>query len=187
MLRKISELDVTILSYINEFSAEKYDAFWMTVTQTSTWIPMFLFFLYVIYSKYGLKKSAIIVISALITVSAIFLFTDAIKEIIMRPRPNNNSEVSQMLRFIKRPSDYSFFSGHSSNSAALSTLVVFILKHQVKWAYIFYIWPLMFAFSRLYIAVHYPSDVLAGLLTGFLFGYIAYRLTYFYFLRDDYA
>ncbi len=184
MLERISEIDIKLLRYINGFSAESYDVFWLYVTNTFTWIPLFLFLLYFIYTRFEKNEVVAILVSAFIVLSMTVLFTEFIKELVMRVRPNNNFEVSRYLNVLKQPSDYSFPSGHAFNAMAVCTLLFFFLRDKTKWAFLLFLWPLLFSFSRIYMCVHYPSDVIAGLLMGFLFGYATYRFTHYNFIRD---
>lgn len=76
----------------------------------------------------------------------------------------------------KEPGKLQFFSGHAASSFSVTTLMVLFLRKQYRWVYVFYIWPLLFAFSRIYVGVHYPVDILAGAGVGFLTGWGFYRI-----------
>jgi len=95
---------------------------------------------------------------------------------VQRLRPNNNIAINTFIRIVKDPSSYSFFSGHSSSSFSITTLIVLFLRKKVKWSWVFYTWPLLFAYSRIYVGVHYPLDILVGTLVGISSGILFYKI-----------
>ncbi|MGY8915678.1 MAG: phosphatase PAP2 family protein [Flavobacteriales bacterium] len=98
------------------------------------------------------------------------------KEFVARLRPNNNEEINTIIRILRSPTGYSFFSGHASSSFSITTLVFLFLRPKFKWAWVFYIWPLLFTFSRIYVGVHYPVDILVGAMVGILSALMFYKL-----------
>lgn len=92
-----------------------------------------------------------------------------IKNLVMRPRPFNTigTAVSPRNLLIEPPTDWSFPSGHTLSSFAAATA---IYKDHTVWGFAAFVMAILIAFSRLYLQVHYPSDVLAGALLGFLLG-----------------
>lgn len=74
---------------------------------------------------------------------------------------------------------FSFFSGHASNSFATTTFVVLIIRNFYKHTYLLYLFPLIFAYSRIYLGLHYPGDILAGYVAGGVFGFGFYKLYLF--------
>lgn len=176
MLERILEWDRQTFIYLNGLGVEKFDAFWSVVTDISTWIPLFLLFFILIYLKHP-KKEALGMSLMILLLSGVILTTMVVtKEYVGRLRPNNDVEVNTLIRILKRPSNYSFFSGHAATSFGITTLMVLFLRKKIRWVWIFYIWPLLFATSRIYVGVHYPLDILAGVLIGCLYSYLFYRL-----------
>lgn len=106
----------------------------------------------------------------------VMAFMDLTKNLIARLRPNNNEEISSFIRILINPNDYSFFSGHAANSFAITTLIVLFLRKKLRWVYLFYLWPLLFSLSRIYVGVHYPLDLIAGTLVGLLMAFSFYRI-----------
>lgn len=94
-----------------------------------------------------------------------------IKPIVGRIRPCNVNPLIQML--ISKPTTYSFPSGHSFNSFSSSVIIYKTNKFLGKVAFIL---AALIAFSRMYLYVHYPSDVLCGIIMGICFAFIIYRL-----------
>lgn len=92
-----------------------------------------------------------------------------LKNVVARPRPFDMAKftVAKENLLIPAPTDWSFPSGHTVSSTAASTA---LFKDHTVWGFLAFVLALTIAFSRLYLQVHYPSDVLAGLVLGFLMG-----------------
>lgn len=176
MLEKILQWDRDTFIYLNNLGIEEYDLFWATVTNISSWIPLFVFFFIIILLKYP-KKEAIYVVLAVVALAFFINFaTDVTKHYVARLRPNNNEEINTLIRIIKSPTSYSFFSGHAASSFSITTLMVLFLRKRFKWSWAFYLWPLIFASSRIYVGVHYPLDILVGASVGVFSAFLFYGL-----------
>ena len=111
-----------------------------------------------------------------ILVGFILGITDLTKEFVARLRPNNNEEIKTIIRILRSPSSYSFFSGHASSSFSITTLVFLFLRPKYNWAWVLFVWPLLFATSRIYLGVHYPIDIIVGAIVGILSVLLFYKL-----------
>ncbi len=177
MFEKILEYDKKILLYLNNAGSDSYDFFWMYATEIITWIPLFILFLFLVLKNYKKKKEAWIIIGFIVGALLFnLLFTEVVKENIERIRPNNDVNIKSLLRIIKEPTNYSFFSGHASSSFAITVLIFLFLRKKIKLIYLFFLWPLLFSYSRIYVGVHYPSDILIGAMVGISLGIIFYKL-----------
>lgn len=179
----VLEFDRKAILYLAQWGGSTYNNFWLYVTDPYTWIPLFLVFLYLIYTRYIRKEITVIMLSIATTITLSVLVTKLTKDWMMRTRPSNNYYVSRFLRLLQTPEDYSFISGHAANSMCLVTLLVFLFRKRMgNWVFLFYLWPVLFAYSRLYIGVHYPTDIMGGLLVGFSIGMVTYLITYHVFI-----
>ncbi|MBD1262978.1 phosphatase PAP2 family protein [Maribacter polysiphoniae] len=176
MLERILQWDRETLIYLNSLGIEEYDHFWSTVTNIYTWIPLFLFFFVLIFWKYKRREAIFVTLTVLALIGFILVATDVTKGFFERIRPNNDEEVNQLIRILHHPSTFSFFSGHSASSFSITTLIVLFLRKRVKWCWVFYIWPLLFALSRIYVGVHYPGDIIVGALVGAGSAFLFYNL-----------
>jgi len=175
-LDNIIQLDKELLIYLNSLGSETFDSFWMLVTNQFNWIPLFLFMFFLIFRAYGWKKGLVLVLVAAFLVTFSDQFVNLIKDYFARLRPNNDPSLNNIIRILKTPQSYSFVSGHSTTSFATTVFIVASLKKQYKYPVLFLIWPILFAYSRVYLGVHYPMDIFMGMLLGILEGYLFYKI-----------
>lgn len=176
MLETLKHWDRELFVFLNSLGIEKFDGFWITVTQIETWFPLFLLFFFLIFYYFKWKRGGTILFFLLLTFGITIFFTGFVKDYVARLRPNNVEALSEVIRILQKPTNYSFFSGHASSSFSITTFMVLILKEKTKWIYLAYLWPLIFVMSRIYVGVHYPSDIFVGALVGTIFAIICYKL-----------
>lgn len=178
MLDQLLELDKELFLYLNGLGTPTWDGLWLTITHEYTFAPLYAILLVLIYKKYGLKPllMTVVVIAAMIT------FTDQITNLFkhgfMRPRPCRvDSLYEEGMRYIaERCGRYGFFSGHSSNSMAAAVFGGLILRPYFKnLIFILLFWSFIVAYSRIYVGVHYPLDIICGMAFGALAGFGFYK------------
>lgn len=177
MLEKIVEIDKQLIVYLNNLGSENWDWFWLLATKQFSWTPIFLLVFYFVYRKIGLKKFLI----ALLFIAIIILISDQtanfFKNTIGRIRPCNDISIMNNLRiYWDKSGSPSYFSGHATNSMATATFVFMILKQYYKNSYLLFLFPLVFAYSRIYLGLHFPLDILSGYAVGFLYGFLVYKI-----------
>ena len=175
MLQQLLDWDREAFLYLNGLGIERYDGFWSSVTDMTTWVPLFVFFLVLLFWKHPWREAWGMTLMAVLLMVFVLLLTNLTKDWVARLRPNNNAEINTLIRILKTPTTYSFFSGHASSSFSLTTLMVLYLRDSFRWRHLFFAWPLLFALSRIYVGVHYPTDILVGAGVGTLAGILFYR------------
>lgn len=169
MIEIVRNIDEMILMLIQEYVRQPWaNWFWITVTHLGDfgwiWIisaAVFLFW----------KKTRSAGLSVLTSLATGALITNVIlKNVIERIRPYDT--IADLVLLIERQSDFSFPSGHTCASFAAATALYLSLSR--KWGILFLMLAFLIAFSRLYVGVHYPSDVAAGALIGICCGYFGY-------------
>lgn len=171
-------LDEQLFIFLNNLGNSNWDAFWLFVTNKTSWIPLYLLIALFLYKKFGLKMLLI----TLGLAGIMIFFTDQISHfykdsLIQRLRPCYNEEIFAQMRLVKDTcgGKYGFFSGHATNHFAIAVFIGLIFK-RVKWVLpVLIFWAGLIAYSRVYIGVHYPLDITSGALIGSLFGLLFYR------------
>lgn len=176
MWEQLAQWDRDLFVYLNNLGIEDYDAFWIFVTQVQNWLPLYILFLILFVITFHWRRAMLCVIFTLLTFSTTLLFTILTKNYVARLRPNNEPLLEELIRVLQQPHNFSFFSGHAASSFTVTTFVVLALRRSYKWVYIFYLWPILFAMSRIFVGVHYPGDVLVGAGVGTLVAWIIYQL-----------
>jgi undecaprenyl-diphosphatase len=101
---------------------------------------------------------------------------NAFKEGFQRLRPGSDPEINSIIRVVKSSATFSFFSGHATNSMGVATFLYLIFNKDYKYFWLLFIWPLIFAYSRIYLGLHYPLDIICGYFCGAILGFLMFKL-----------
>ncbi|KLT68622.1 phosphatase PAP2 family protein [Flavobacterium sp. ABG] len=176
MLEKIQELDTNLFVYLNGLGSETYDKLWLIITNQLNWTPLFLLIFYLIYKKIGGKQTLYVLLFIAVLIAFTDQTTNLVKNTVQRLRPCNNPEINTFIRVVQARKSFSFFSGHAANTMAVATFLYLVLKRHFKYLGFLFLWPLVFAYSRIYLGLHYPGDILTGYFVGAVFGTLIYLL-----------
>lgn len=169
--------DISLLEYLNGSSSSFMDMFMLILTSGYTWIALYIALLYLVVSNSETMSNIMIIVGcALLCVLLSGALNDYIvKPIIGRPRPINDMSLGMTIITAMKscPKDYSFFSSHAANT--MSIAVFFSLLVRERRLFIALItWSLINCYTRLYLGLHYPSDILVGIIWGIIIGYVVY-------------
>lgn len=176
MLEKIIDFDKQAIVFLNNLGSETYDGLWLIITKQVYWTPFFLFIFYLLQKKIGWKKFGFYILFTAVLILICDQTVNLFKYGFERLRPVNDTEINGLLRIIKTSKSFSFFSGHATNSMAATVFMVMILRKYYKHAYLLFFFPLIFAYSRIYLGLHFPTDILTGYVFGATMGFVCYKL-----------
>jgi undecaprenyl-diphosphatase len=176
MLEKIISLDKQLLVFLNGQGSETFDPLWLFLTKQINWIPLFFFLIYLVYQKFGTKQTLILVLFITVLLTLNNTITELFKSHFHRLRPCNDPEIKDIIRNVKPSNSFSFFSGHSSNTMAVFVFLFAVFRKHYKYFGFLILWPFIFAYSRVYLGLHFPIDILSGYTCGIIMGYMFYWL-----------
>jgi undecaprenyl-diphosphatase len=175
-MNEILELDRSILIFLNNLGCTKFDNFWLFITKQKHWTPLFLIIFYLLQKKIGWKNLGILILIIAVLITCTDQITNFIKNYFQRLRPCADDTINHLIRVVHISDSYSFFSGHASNSMATTTFVILILRKYYRYIFLYFLFPLIFAYSRVYLGVHYPTDIIIGYFFGALMGFLFYKI-----------
>ena len=183
---KIQDMDMLVLSLFNGSDNIMLDQMVQILTSGLTWIPLYVMLFFVV-----MRNNETMGQIALVVGSAIFcvLFADGlvdgiIKQLAERWRPSNDPTFKYMVQVVDdiRPKGYSFCSAHAANTMSLAVFFSLLIRSKML-TITLVIWSLINCWTRLYLGVHYPSDILCGMIVGIIVGILVYLLYYKIYLR----
>lgn len=183
---KIQDMDMQVLNLFNGSDNIMLDQMVQILTSGLTWIPLYVMLFFVV-----MRNNETMGQIALVVGSAIFcvLFADGlvdgiIKQLAERWRPSNDPTFKYMVQVVDdiRLKGYSFCSAHAANTMSLAVFFSLLIRSKML-TITLVIWSLINCWTRLYLGVHYPSDILCGMIIGIIVGILVYLLYYKIYLR----
>ena len=178
MLKFLIELDKEVLLFLNSFHTPWLDPVMLLITKTVFWLPLYLFLLYLVVKNF--KKDSWIV---LIGIAIAILLADQITSSIMKPfferlRPSREPSLQGLVHLVNgyTGGKYGFASSHAANTFATALFFWLIFKDQYRWMWVLFVWAVVMTYTRIYLGVHYPGDILVGMLIGLGGAVAGYKL-----------
>lgn len=182
MIETLLQSDHELFLYLNGMGTPAWDFFWQFISNKLSAVPIYICLLLLAYQHYGLKKTVLLVVSVVLLITVTDQLSNFFKYGLSRLRPCHDPELMEVMRLVKSRcgGKFGYFSAHAANSFAVAVFFFHILKAQHKiLGAILLIWAGLVAYSRIYIGVHFPLDVVTGALVGSFFGCLFLKLFIF--------
>lgn len=181
MLQDLISLDQQLLLALNGSDSAYLDGVWVAITTVLTWVPFYLSILYVFMRSYEAKQVFII----LLMVGLAILLADQMASGICKPyfqrfRPTHEPLLVGLVDIVPGHvgGRYGFMSSHAANGFAICTFISLIIRH--RWLTVtMVVYASLSSFSRIYLGMHYPGDILCGGLWGVISAFLIYWLYLF--------
>ena len=177
MLEYLNDIDTTALLAINGWNGTFQDFLWWMVSAKWASLLMALAMLWVLLHQNRRHALLVLAMVVLSFVVADQLSSVVIKHLVERLRPTREPALNNLLHIVNdyRGGMYGFVSSHAANSFAAATLLALVIRYRVVTLSLFS-WAVLQCYSRVYLGVHYPGDILGGIVVGVLVGWLVWRL-----------
>jgi len=183
----LEEYDRALLLKINSLHNELLDTLMWQFSEIYILTPFALLLLFFYHKRYQLRNTVALLLCVGIVIACTDLSSNSVKHMVKRYRPTHNLQIKDKLHIVKdyRGGKYGFFSSHAANTVGVTTFLFLA----ASWVYrryrlLFFLFPFLIIYSRMYLGAHYPSDVLIGTIDGLIFGYIVFLIFRKYFFKS---
>jgi undecaprenyl-diphosphatase len=177
MIAFLDNLDKQLFLFFNGLNAPWLDTFMYYATRTEFWIPLYILMVYVLYRNFGAEIWTVLLAATLIITLSDQVTSSLLKPLIERYRPSWSPDLDGLVHHVNgyKGGKFGFPSSHAANTFGTATLMVLTCRPR-KWMYAFFLWAAFVSYTRIYLGVHYPGDIIVGALIGCFFGWLCSSL-----------
>jgi undecaprenyl-diphosphatase len=179
-MEKIVELDKKLLLYLNGFHHPLLDPIVLLITNTWFWTPLYLLLVYLIVRHFK-NEWWIFLLGIVLTI----LLADQITSGLMKPyferlRPSREPSLQGLVHLVDgyTGGKFGFASSHAANTLGTATFFFLVFKVHRKYFIWLFLWAAILTYTRIYLGVHYPGDILVGGIIGVLSGFAGYKFSF---------
>ncbi|NOZ46144.1 MAG: phosphatase PAP2 family protein [Chlorobi bacterium] len=172
MLHFLQQADTTLFLFLNGLHSDYLDRVMFLISGKKEWIPLYIAIIILIIVKF--KKKGLLAIFALIILLVLtdFVSVHLFKNVFQRLRPSHNPELAGIVHIVNnyKGGMYGFVSSHAANSFGFATFLVLLFKNKYFSGFML-AWATIVSYSRIYLGVHYPGDIICGAVLGILLSF----------------
>ena len=178
MIETLIELDKQLFLVFNGMHTAWLDPVMQLFSKTVASIPLYAFLLYQLYRSYKQRTWGI-----LLSIGLLILMTDQFTTGLMKPlferlRPSHEPSLHGLVHLVDGyvGGNYGFASSHAANTFGVAMFLSCLLRREKPWIKWLFLWAAFVSYTRIYLGLHYPGDIIVGALVGVLFGWLVFKL-----------
>ncbi len=177
MIEFLINIDHKLLLLINGWHSPFWDQVMWLASSKLFWVPLYLFILGWLVKTYKRRFWVLLFFIILLVVLTDQTSVQLFKKVFLRPRPCHNETLAPLVHLVKGHCGgmYGFVSSHASNMFGVATFSALLLRNRT-YTWLIYLWAAWVGYSRIYLGVHYPSDVVGGAILGTFLGWLVWWL-----------
>ena len=177
MIDQLLHFDEQLFRLINGWHSPFFDQVMWLVSARLTWVPLYLFVLWLLYRRYRQRFLWLLLFIVLLVVLTDQTSVQLFKKVFQRLRPCHQEGLAATVHLVHGHCGglYSFVSSHATNMFGIATFTALLVRHRL-YTWLIYLWAALVAYSRVYLGVHFPGDVAGGALLGTFLGWLVYLL-----------
>ena len=177
MLETLLDLDTRLFLFLNSLHSPTWDTIMWYISDKEFWYPFYGILIFVMIWRYKWNAIATLLFIALLITLSDQISVKGFKEVFERFRPTHNPEIGDMVHTVRgyRGGTFGFVSSHAANTFAMALFTAKLFKNRY-YAWFIFIWAAVVSYSRIYLGVHYPLDILGGALLGIGLGFLVFKL-----------
>lgn len=178
MIEWLEHIDRELFLLLNGLHSPLFDWLMARISAKLTWAPLYALILFWIFRRFGWKRALVAIFTIVLLITAVDQTAlHVFKNTFERFRPSHNLELQGLVHHVDgyKGGQYGFVSNHAANSFGLAVFLALLFRLRwFSWAILG--WAALVSYSRIYLGVHYPSDIVGGALLGSLIAYLAWLL-----------
>ena len=185
-MQTLVDIDRGLLAFFNGSDSLFMDNLVVTLTSGLTWIPLYLSLLYVVIKNNETMKQIMLIIGC---VCLCIVISDGVVDFLVKPlvgrfRPSHDPLIKYSIDVVDgmRSTSYGFFSAHASNTCCIAVFFSLLIRNKI-FVIAMSAWSLINCWTRMYLGLHYPSDIVVGFIWGSIVGFFVYYVYIKSYLR----
>lgn len=177
-MKSLQEIDSELFLLINQHHNSFFDQLMYLASAKLSWLPLYIIIALFFYKEKRFPFVSVLIIAALTIALSDQIASSLFKPLFHRLRPCHDPLLQDLVLLGPKGcgGKYGFVSSHAANSAALAMFTILGLNNKALWISIMIIYTLLVSYSRIYLGVHFPGDVVCGMILGGFIGWGTFKI-----------